>query len=237
MLTRIWGRSRKQAFRWRGGDWCCCKPVLRFVTSPILPFNPIFSTIVPKFHNNYILRLSSIIRSYAMYSATGFLGANGQQAGQYQQQQPQQQQQTGFPGQQSMVPQPTGFMGYQQTGFPGQQTQQQQQLQQQQQFQQQQPLQQQFTGFPTGLQGFSSQQGIPPVPPLPNLQTFSPQPQQQQQQQQQAPPPQSSTPKNLVKIPNIRLSFVTVADQAKFEQLFKAAVGDGQALPGKISVY
>lgn len=120
-----------------------------------------------------------------------------------------------------MVPQPTGFMGYQQTGFPGQQAQQQQQLQQQQQFQQ-------YTGFPTGLQGFPSQQGIPPVPPLPNLQTFSPQP-----QQQQAPPSQPAAPKNSVKIPNIRLSFVTVADQAKFEQLFKTAVGDGQAIPGK----
>lgn len=30
------------------------------------------------------------------------------------------------------------------------------------------------------------------------------------------------------KIPNIRLSFITAQDQAKFETLFKSAVGDGQ---------
>ena len=36
-----------------------------------------------------------------------------------------------------------------------------------------------------------------------------------------------------VRIPKIRLSFLTAQDQAKFEQLFKSAVGDGQALDGK----
>lgn len=35
-----------------------------------------------------------------------------------------------------------------------------------------------------------------------------------------------------VKIPKIRLSFLTAQDQAKFEQLFKSAVGDGQVLDG-----
>ena len=35
-----------------------------------------------------------------------------------------------------------------------------------------------------------------------------------------------------MKIPKIRLSFLTAQDQAKFEQLFKSAVGDGQALDG-----
>ena len=35
------------------------------------------------------------------------------------------------------------------------------------------------------------------------------------------------------KIPKIRLSFLTATDQAKFEQLFKSAVGDGQALSGE----
>ena len=35
------------------------------------------------------------------------------------------------------------------------------------------------------------------------------------------------------KIPKIRLSFLTATDQAKFEQLFKSAVGDGQALGGE----
>lgn len=38
----------------------------------------------------------------------------------------------------------------------------------------------------------------------------------------------------MVKIPNIRLTFITAADQARFEQLFKAGVGDGQAVSGKI---
>jgi actin cytoskeleton-regulatory complex protein PAN1 len=34
------------------------------------------------------------------------------------------------------------------------------------------------------------------------------------------------------KIPNIRLSFITAQDQAKFEQLFKSAVGTAQAMSG-----
>ncbi len=36
-----------------------------------------------------------------------------------------------------------------------------------------------------------------------------------------------------MKIPKIRLSFLTATDQAKFEQLFKSAVGEGQALDGE----
>jgi len=188
-----------------------------------------------------------------MYNAAAFLASTRpgvQQVGQPQQQQQQQQmqpQQTGYPGQQqqtlgAMPPQPTGYMSYQQTGFPGQQLQQQQQFQQQQtpQFQQQQqiPMQYQATGQPSGLQGYPSQQRIPPVPQLPTglssfspqpQQTFSPPPQQQQQQQQQ----QHKKTKSQAKIPTIRLSFITAADQAKFEQLFKAAVGEGQALSGE----
>ncbi|EER41962.1 DUF1720 domain-containing protein [Histoplasma capsulatum H143] len=35
------------------------------------------------------------------------------------------------------------------------------------------------------------------------------------------------------KIPNMRLSFITAQDQAKFEQLFKSAVGNNQALDGE----
>lgn len=46
----------------------------------------------------------------------------------------------------------------------------------------------------------------------------------------QPPDPKPTTGSS--KIPNIRLSFITVQDQAKFEQLFKSAVGKGQALPG-----
>ena len=34
------------------------------------------------------------------------------------------------------------------------------------------------------------------------------------------------------RIPNMRLSFITAQDQARFEQLFKSAVGDAQALDG-----
>lgn len=43
------------------------------------------------------------------------------------------------------------------------------------------------------------------------------------------PPP---VPAKGTKIPNIRLSFITAQDQAKFEQLFKSAVGNAQALSG-----
>jgi hypothetical protein len=43
------------------------------------------------------------------------------------------------------------------------------------------------------------------------------------------PPP---VPAKSSKIPSIRLSFITAQDQAKFEQLFKSAVGDSQALSG-----
>lgn len=34
------------------------------------------------------------------------------------------------------------------------------------------------------------------------------------------------------KIPNIRLSFITAADQTRFETLFKAAVGNDSTLSG-----
>ena len=36
-----------------------------------------------------------------------------------------------------------------------------------------------------------------------------------------------------VKIPSDRLSFLTLDDQLKFTNLFKSAVGDGQALEGQ----
>ncbi|KAI5813117.1 hypothetical protein BZA77DRAFT_130413 [Pyronema omphalodes] len=187
-----------------------------------------------------------------MFPGGGYLNPNGGHTGapQYGQPQQQQPQQTGFPGQ--MNPQPTGFMGYQQTGFQQQQQQpapmqsqftgfpgQQQQPQLQQQFtgfpgqqpqlqQQQQPLQQQYTGFPGAAPaGFGN--APPPVPQIP---------QQFQQQQPQRPqaPQSTATPSrplnNNIKIPNVRLSFVTQDDQTKFEQLFKAAVETGQALSG-----
>lgn len=174
-------------------------------------------------------------------------GANSSRPGQpqYGQQQQSFQQPGGF------GPQPTGFGGGplqpQFTGFPGQP----------QNFaQQQQP---QFTGYP-GQQGQQSFQQ-PPQQQQPfqtGFQNQQPPPPQQQQQQQQPPPslapqptgmtssqmadsfrstssqppppPKGPTPSN--KIPNIRLSFITATDQAKFEQLFKSAVGNGQALSG-----
>jgi hypothetical protein len=43
-----------------------------------------------------------------------------------------------------------------------------------------------------------------------------------------AKPRPSAGPKLPNKVPNIRLSFITAQDQAKFETLFKSAVGDGQ---------
>jgi hypothetical protein len=50
-----------------------------------------------------------------------------------------------------------------------------------------------------------------------------------------APPSQQPTaaPSTGSKIPNIRLSFITAQDQAKFEQLFKSATGGDQALTGE----
>ena len=145
--------------------------------------------------------------------------------------QPMQQQFTGYPGQ----PQGFGQQQPQQTGF-GQQPQQ---------------LQSQFTGFPGQQQNQGFQQQAPHQQPF---QTGAP----QQQQQQQAPPqPQRPQPTGMTssamadsfrgtsssvpppvpaktggKIPSIRLSFITAQDQAKFEQLFKSAVGDGSALSG-----
>lgn len=130
--------------------------------------------------------------------------------------------------------QPTGFgaapMQQQFTGFPAQQ-------------------QSQFTGYPGGQQNQSFQQ--PPLQqsfqtgaPPPQLSSISPQIPQPtgmtssqmadsfrgSASQQQLPPP---PPAKSHKIPNIRLSFITAQDQAKFEQLFKSAAGNNQALSGE----
>lgn len=162
----------------------------------------------------------------------------------------QQQQSYGQPGgfQGGLGPQPTGFGGGpmqpQYTGFPGQP----QGFGQQQQ--QPQPQQPQYTGYP-GQQNQFQQQQAPQQQPF---QTGAP-PQQQPQQppaQPQRPQPTGMTssqmadsfrgssassvpppvPAKSTKIPNIRLSFITAQDQAKFEQLFKSAVGSSQALSG-----
>lgn len=157
-------------------------------------------------------------------------------------------QMTGYPGHQptGMHAQPTGFaqqqpMQSQATGYPGQQP----------------GLSPQYTGYPPQNQSYQTQQ--PPVPQLPQqYQAQQPQAPQQQPFQTSAAPqqpqptnmtssqmansfrstPTSSTPvsqpatKTSSKIPNMRLSFITAQDQAKFEQLFKSAVGNNQAMSG-----
>ena len=165
---------------------------------------------------------------------------------------PLQQQYTGYPG---MQPQPTGmpqqqaFGGQlqpQATGFgqaPVQQgfqtgappmpaipQQYQQQFQQQQQ--QLQPPQPQQSTFPSVSPQATSQPsgGLAPPPPAP----MKPQPTGFSEmaasfQTGGTPKPKGrreAKPSN--KIPNIRLSFITAQDQAKFETLFKSAIGDGQ---------
>lgn len=167
---------------------------------------------------------------------------------------PLQQQYTGFPG---------AGLQPQATGYPGQAPQQQQQqfLQPQQQqyggFQQPQPTgfqQPQPTGFqqpqPTGFQqqapppqqqpqptGFTASQLNNPLPPLP-----PPKPQATGMtssdmansfRSSAAPTPAPAASSSGSKIPNIRLSFITAQDQAKFEQLFKSATGGDQALSGE----
>ncbi len=143
---------------------------------------------------------------------------------------PLQSQSTGYQPQQ-MQPQPTGFGG-------------------------------QPSPFGNAPQQQSFQTGAPPMPQIPQqYQSRVQQPQQQPQpplQQQPAAPIQKPQPTGFAamadsfkttpsgpargrrsskaqtgaKIPNIRLSFITAQDQAKFETLFKSAVGDGQTLSG-----
>ncbi|KAJ5903813.1 hypothetical protein N7504_006196 [Penicillium tannophilum] len=153
---------------------------------------------------------------------------------------------TGFAGQPSpfgssqLQPQATGFPAGQQlqpqfTGFPGQQLQQQQHLQPQQT--QQQSLQPQYTAFPV-----QNQQQPQAQQQAPQLQVSQPtglparyktsSEMANSFQDTGAPPPQVP-PKNVSKIPSIRLSFITVQDQAKFEQLFKSAVGDSKTMDGE----
>lgn len=147
---------------------------------------------------------------------TGF----GQQ--QQQQQQPQQQQFTGYPGG-GLQPQATGYPQQQQPQFQG--------FQQPQptgyQPQQQQPQQ---TGYPGPQQ---QQNGAPPQAqpqvPQPTGMTSNDIAASFRGNAQPSPQPPASSGS---KIPSIRLSFITASDQAKFEQLFKSATGNEQALSG-----
>ncbi|KAI9887034.1 MAG: actin organization and endocytosis protein [Watsoniomyces obsoletus] len=118
-----------------------------------------------------------------------------------------------IPYQQQPQQQPLGPTGYGQQPFQGQS------VPQQMQQPQQQPL-------PTGQ--FQSQ----PALPQRTGQTSS-EIAQSFRGSTAAPPPAPNPVKTGSKIPTIRLSFITVQDQAKFEQLFKSAVGDGQALSGE----
>ncbi|KAK5092482.1 actin organization and endocytosis protein [Exophiala xenobiotica] len=196
-----------------------------------------------------------------MYSqSNSFLGGSNSArpgAGQYGQQpfnsyQPSQSpfapQPTGFSGQQ-VQPQATGFSGYgqqqqqygapqqqpQATGFPGYN-----QMQQQPTFQQPQP-----TGF--GQQSQFQQQQQPPQQAQQPSQSVPPPAQPLRPQQTSAQiaasfsggnsavpptPPKDNAPRR-GRLPNLRLSFITATDQAKFEQLFKSAAGDNQALEGE----
>ncbi|KAI5358531.1 Putative EH domain, EF-hand domain, WH2 domain, EF-hand domain pair protein [Septoria linicola] len=134
------------------------------------------------------------------------------QATGYPGQQPQQQQYGGF-----QQPQPTGLQQPQQTGF---------QQPQQTGFQQQPPqINVQQTGF---------QQAQPPLPMMPQATGMTSNDMAnsfRSSAASQAPPPVPA--KTGSKIPNIRLSFITAQDQAKFEQLFKSATGGDQALSGE----
>ena len=101
----------------------------------------------------------------------------------------------------------------------------------------------QYTGYPIQNQQTSSSQGY-------SVQSFQPTPSssaalssqqtgqtssQIAQSFQSNSSPASSAPTSSAassKIPKIRLSFLTAEDQAKFEQLFKSAVGNEQSLDG-----
>ncbi|KAL9057635.1 MAG: hypothetical protein Q9162_002250 [Coniocarpon cinnabarinum] len=153
-------------------------------------------------------------------------------------------QMTGYPGQQQQQQQPPQPMQSQYTGFPGMGG------QQPLQFQQSAPqLQQQQTGYPGQPQQFQQQQSQ--VQPQPT--GFPSQPQQMLVSNRQRPQPTGMTSSQMAdsfktsqpeppmpqatgttgtRIPRQRLSFITAEDQAKFEQLFKSAVGSGQALSG-----
>jgi hypothetical protein len=160
----------------------------------------------------------------------GFLNSNPTGYGA----QPQQPSFTGYP----MQPQATGYqqpqMQPQQTGFPGQsQAPQFNQAQQQQGFQ---------TGVPPMPQIASQfqNQSQPPAQPA-SAPVQNPQPTGFSQMADSFRTPASAAPargrrsskaKPATKIPSVRLSFITAQDQAKFEQLFKSAVGDAQTLSG-----
>lgn len=104
----------------------------------------------------------------------------------------------------------------------------QQQFQQQQQQQQQQQPQQlsPFVSIPASQPTISAPAPAPVQKPQPT--GFQEMAASFQTAAGRARPKPPEPSKKTNKIPNIRLSFITATDQAKFEQLFKSAVGDGQ---------
>ena len=135
---------------------------------------------------------------------TGYPGMAGPQQQQFQQPPPQQPQPTGFPSQlQQQQPQPTGFPT--------------------------QPQQAQQTGFNT--QSYP-QAAAPRQRPQPTGMTSSQMANSFKTSSEQPPLPPPPSNNTGARIPKQRLSFITADDQAKFEQLFKSAVGTGQALSG-----
>lgn len=160
------------------------------------------------------------------------------------------QQYTGFPGGQGLQPQSTGMpqqspmiVNLQQpqyTGFPGQAPQQQSYQtgappvpqipsQFQSQFNQQQQPQNSFSSPTT--QAPPSAPAPAPAPAIkPQATGFSAMAASFKTggASESQPRGRRAAQKPANKIPNIRLSFITAQDQAKFETLFKSAVGDGQ---------
>lgn len=103
----------------------------------------------------------------------------------------------------------------------------QQQLQQQQQQQRQQPpTQQQPNLFASAPQPPASQTLAPPPPPMKPQPTGFSEMAASFQTGGAAKPKGRRAEKGPVKIPNIRLSFISAQDQAKFESVFKSAVGE-----------
>jgi epidermal growth factor receptor substrate 15 len=152
------------------------------------------------------------------------------------QQAPLQQQYTGYPGLQP--PQGPGQLQPQFTGFgqapqpnlasavppmPAIPQQYQQQFQQQQQQAQQQP-----SPFAAAPAQSAAQTLAPPPPPVKPQPTGFSEMAASFHTAGGAKPKPASSPRKTNKVPNIRLSFITAQDQAKFETLFKSAVGDGQ---------
>ncbi|KAI0540796.1 hypothetical protein GGR58DRAFT_87784 [Xylaria digitata] len=144
------------------------------------------------------------------------------------------QQYTGLPGGQGVPPQPQGLQP-QYTGFPSQ-------LPQQQGFQASAPpvpqipqqFQQQYSQQQQPQGSFLSPNNLPPSTTTTSASSIKPQPTGftamaasfraggAADAQSTATQPQKTSNK----IPNIRLSFITAQDQAKFETLFKSAIGE-----------